>query len=95
MFIDVSVNYGDWELIPSWLYLPDGLGGAALECFDAELDFRVCHGLTKDQSLAHVVISTEEIRRNAAAHVAVNAAAIDVETAWCILRESVFKVGHG
>jgi hypothetical protein len=49
----------------------------------------------ENNALTEVIITTEKVRRIVGAEAAVNAAAIDVETAWYILRETVFNIGHG
>lgn len=55
--------------------------GAALQGFHAELDLRICHGLTKDDAETKVIIAAEKFRGGAATAVAEDAAAIDIKTA--------------
>lgn len=75
--------------------LADRFSRATAEGVHAELDFPLGHGLAKNEALTDVVIATEKIGSQVAAEVAIGAAVIDIETAGCVLRETVFDVGHG
>ena len=74
---------------------PDRFDGTSSESFFRQLPFFVRLRLFKDIRVPTIFIPLEIRRRGFTAQIAVDALIIDVESAFSVLRITVFLVGHG
>ena len=78
----------------SFAIVADGLDGAGVESFFAELLFAWCCGLFEYVGIAVFVVASKIFGRSVAADVTVDALAVDVKSSVNVVTQSVVEKRH-